>query len=388
MPGRPREVREKARHPARHALARARRASRRWVLDGEPEWVSWRKSWPGNWYGVERFFAWLETKAYKMHIRVLLSKYRAYTPCAACGGARLKPDALLWRLGTKEDADRVLAPAQRFRPHGVAIGDRQLAHAARAHDARSRAAADRPHARVLRAPHAARRRSTKRPTCCSPRSARAFAYLAEVGLGYLTLDRQSRTLSGGEVQRINLTTALGTSLVNTLFVLDEPSIGLHPRDMGRVIGVMQRLRDAGNSLVVVEHDPQIMLAADRILDMGPGPGERGGEIVFFGTPEELVRSGRVAHRRLSLRPASAPRARRRRRPAANGAAHRAPRRRRAQPEEHRRRDPAQRARLRHRRVRLRQVDAGAGRAARRAAARQGQADGSAGRASRARRAPT
>jgi len=114
-----------------------------------------------------------------------------------------------------------------------------------------------------------------------------LGYLCEVGLGYLTLDRQSRTLSGGEVQRINLTTALGTSLVNTLFVLDEPSIGLHPRDMGRVIGVMQRLRDAGNSLVVVEHDPQIMFAADRILDMGPGPGERGGEIVFFGAPEKL-----------------------------------------------------------------------------------------------------
>jgi excinuclease ABC subunit A len=114
-----------------------------------------------------------------------------------------------------------------------------------------------------------------------------LAYLGEVGLGYLTLDRQSRTLSGGEVQRINLTTALGTSLVNTLFVLDEPSIGLHPRDMGRVIDVMKKLRDAGNSLVVVEHDPQIMFSADRILDMGPGPGERGGEIVFFGDPAAL-----------------------------------------------------------------------------------------------------
>ena len=98
------------------------------------------------------------------------------------------------------------------------------------------------------------------------------------------------------MQRINLTTALGTSLVNTLFVLDEPSIGLHPRDMGRVIGVMQRLRDAGNSLVVVEHDPQIMLAADRILDMGPGPGERGGEIVFFGPPAELQARAALAHR--------------------------------------------------------------------------------------------
>ncbi|MEO8627137.1 MAG: excinuclease ABC subunit UvrA, partial [Betaproteobacteria bacterium] len=117
-----------------------------------------------------------------------------------------------------------------------------------------------------------------------------LSYLQRVGLGYLTLDRQSRTLSGGEVQRINLTTALGTSLVNTLFVLDEPSIGLHPRDMGRVIGVMKRLRDAGNSLVVVEHDPQIMLEADRLLDMGPGPGEHGGEMVFFGTPRDLTRA--------------------------------------------------------------------------------------------------
>ena len=114
------------------------------------------------------------------------------------------------------------------------------------------------------------------------------ALVRDVGLGYLTLDRQSRTLSGGEVQRINLTTALGTSLVNTLFVLDEPSIGLHPRDMGRVIAVLKRLRDAGNTLLVVEHDPQVMLAADRVIDMGPGPGERGGEVVFCGTPAELL----------------------------------------------------------------------------------------------------
>src|SRR5258706_13051009 len=128
-----------------------------------------------------------------------------------------------------------------------------------------------------------------------------LSYLQEVGLGYLTLDRQSRTLSGGEVQRINLTTALGTSLVNPLFVLDEPSIGLHPRDMGRVIGVMQRLRDAGNSLVVVEHEPQIMLAADRILDMGPGPGERGGEIVCFDTPEKLKQTHTLTAEYLSGR---------------------------------------------------------------------------------------
>jgi excinuclease ABC subunit A len=128
-----------------------------------------------------------------------------------------------------------------------------------------------------------------------------LAFLVDVGLGYLTLDRQSRTLSGGEVQRINLTTALGTSLVNTLFVLDEPSIGLHPRDMFRVVEVMHRLRNAGNSLVVVEHDPQVMLAADRVLDMGPGPGERGGEIVFNGTPEELRESATLTGRYLGGR---------------------------------------------------------------------------------------
>jgi excinuclease ABC subunit A len=117
---------------------------------------------------------------------------------------------------------------------------------------------------------------------------RRLGYLCEVGLGYLTLDRQTRTLSGGEVQRVNLTTALGTALVNTLFVLDEPSIGLHPRDMDRIVGLLHRLRDAGNTLLVVEHDPQVMLAADRILDLGPGPGERGGELVFQGTPAQLL----------------------------------------------------------------------------------------------------
>ncbi len=126
-------------------------------------------------------------------------------------------------------------------------------------------------------------------------------FLCDVGLGYLTLDRQSRTLSGGEVQRINLTTALGTSLVNTLFVLDEPSIGLHPRDMHRVVDVMHRLRNAGNSLVVVEHDPQVMLAADRLLDLGPGPGERGGQIVFNGTPDEIKRANTLTGEYLSGR---------------------------------------------------------------------------------------
>ena len=221
-----------------------------------------------------------------MHIRVLLSKYRAYTPCSACDGARLKPDALLWRLGTKDDADGVLSPPMRFRPPGVTWSGEQLAAlpGLTVHDLML-LPIDRCSAFFERVRLPAPADEAADLLLAGIRS--RLGYLQQVGLGYLTLDRQSRTLSGGEVQRINLTTALGTSLVNTLFVLDEPSIGLHPRDMGRVIGVMERLRDAGNSLVVVEHDPQIMFAADRIMDMGPGPGERGGEVVFFGTPEEL-----------------------------------------------------------------------------------------------------
>jgi excinuclease ABC subunit A len=224
---------------------------RRWVIEGEGKWAK------EVWYGVKRFFEWLETKAYKMHIRVLLSRYRAYSLCGACGGARLRPESLLWRLGEP----------------GLNVHEIMLQPIER-----TRAFID-----ALRLPGAMDQATDLLLAEIRTR----LAYLVDVGLGYLTLDRQSRSLSGGEVQRINLTTALGTSLVNTLFVLDEPSIGLHPRDMGRVIDVMHRLRDAGNSLVVVEHDPQIMLEADRILDMGPGAGERGGEIVAFDPPAAL-----------------------------------------------------------------------------------------------------
>ena len=257
------------------------KAQRHWAIHGEPEWVSWKKSWPGVWYGVARFFKWLETKAYKMHVRVLLSKYRAYTPCEACGGARLKPEALCWRLGGKISATAL------HLPRGAGFDETKLAQlpGLTVHD-------------LMLLPLdsvRARMQQLALPKMADDATAMLLKeirtrldYLADVGLGYLTLDRQSRTLSGGEVQRINLTTALGTSLTNTLFVLDEPSIGLHPRDMGRVIGVMHKLRDAGNSLVVVEHDPQVMLAADRILDMGPGPGERGGEVVYFGDTKNLI----------------------------------------------------------------------------------------------------
>jgi excinuclease ABC subunit A len=259
------------------------RNQKRWVLEGEGEWED------GRWYGVSRFFRWLETKSYRMHIRVLLSRYRAYTLCPACGGARLRPEALLFRLGTKEDADKVLAPELRFKPsevrlpnaHYVALPGLGIHDVVCLPIERARAFFERVH---LPAP-------LDDAASLLLREIRArLGYLVEVGLGYLTLDRQSRTLSGGEAQRINLTTALGTSLVNTLFVLDEPSIGLHPRDIGRVIGVLRRLRTVGNSLLVVEHDPQVMLAADRILELGPGPGERGGEVVFFGPPAKLRES--------------------------------------------------------------------------------------------------
>jgi excinuclease ABC subunit A len=258
-------------------------AQRQWVLEGEPDYREGQ--WGKRWYGVRRFFAYLESKAYKMHIRVLLSKYRSYTPCGTCGGARLKLESLLWRLGSRADADTVLPPAERFLPVGAAWSRAQLEAlpGLALHDLMQL-----PIGRLTRffatlhLPHATLDDAL---SLLLAEVRTRLSYLNDVGLAYLTLDRQSRTLSGGEVQRINLTTALGTSLVNTLFVLDEPSIGLHPRDMDRIVRALHRLRDAGNTLVVVEHDPAVMLAADRLIDMGPGPGERGGRIVFDGTPE-------------------------------------------------------------------------------------------------------
>ncbi|MDE2296557.1 MAG: excinuclease ABC subunit UvrA, partial [Burkholderiales bacterium] len=259
-------------------------AQRDWVIHGTP---NWKGNWNKQWYGVKRFFEYLESKAYKMHIRVLLSKYRSYTPCEACGGARLKTEALLWRLGTKADADAVLPPEKRFLPRGVTWSHTPLEAlpGLTVHDLMLI-----PIERLHRFFDGLTLPSTMLDDALKllqDEIRTRLKYLCDVGIGYLTLDRQSRTLSGGEVQRINLTTALGTSLVNTMFVLDEPSIGLHPRDMNRIIEAMLRLRDAGNTLVVVEHDPAVMLAADRLIDMGPGPGERGGRIVFDGPPEAV-----------------------------------------------------------------------------------------------------
>ncbi|PUE16077.1 excinuclease ABC subunit UvrA [Limnohabitans sp. MMS-10A-178] len=276
-----------------------------WVIEGSP---NWNGKWNQQWYGVHRFFGYLESKAYKMHIRVLLSKYRSYTECGDCGGARLKTDSLIWRIGSKQDADASLPKEKRFMPKGVkwtrqqlealpglslhdlmimpidklrSFFDRMTASATLENDKSAAASiANQELAHKLNGEAQALKLLLEEIT-------NRLKYLCDVGIGYLTLDRQSRTLSGGEVQRINLTTALGTSLVNTLFVLDEPSIGLHPRDMSRITQAMHRLRDAGNTLVVVEHDPAVMLAADRMIDMGPGPGEKGGHIVFDGSTQDL-----------------------------------------------------------------------------------------------------
>src|SRR5207253_439449 len=232
-----------------------------------------------RWYGVRGFFRWLESKTYKMHVRVLLSRYRAYVKCPSCDGGRYQPETLNYKLEgrapsrPKNGADSA-APSKLTLPQFAAlpISDARdlLAHIEIAPDDST--------AEMLRNEICARLR-----------------YLCEVGVGYLTLDRSTRTLSGGEMQRVNLTTCLGASLVNTLFVMDEPSVGLHPRDVGRLVRVMHNLRDKGNTLLVVEHDEQIIRAADNLIDIGPGRGERGGELVWNGGLEEFLRSARGLH---------------------------------------------------------------------------------------------
>ena len=233
-----------------------------------------------RWYGVRGFFRWLESKTYKMHVRVLLSRYRAYVKCPSCNGGRYQPETLNYKIvaavyGRRNQTNGAhRAPLQLNLPQFAALpisdardllGDIEIA----SHDST---------AEMLRNEICARLR-----------------YLCEVGVGYLTLDRSTRTLSGGEMQRVNLTTCLGASLVNTLFVMDEPSVGLHPRDVGRLVRVMHNLRDKGNTLLVVEHDEQIIRAADNLIDIGPGRGERGGELVWNGGLEEFLRSARGLH---------------------------------------------------------------------------------------------
>ena len=222
---------------------------RRAVLEGDEDFQ-----------GVVGFFRWLETRKYKVQVRVFLSRYRGYRTCPDCNGARLRREALQVKVGGLSLAEVCALPLRAVRTflESLSLDEREA-----------------PIATPVRA-----------------ELERRLRFLSHVGLDYLTLDRPFGTLSGGEAQRIALATSLGTGLVGTLYVLDEPSIGLHPRDTDRLIDVLKALRDQGNTVVVVEHDKGIMKVADHIIDLGPGAGEQGGRVVFQGSYPELIRDGR------------------------------------------------------------------------------------------------
>jgi excinuclease ABC subunit A len=214
----------------------------------------WKGS--GDWYGVEGLFKYLEKKRYKVHVRVLLARYRGYTTCPACGGARLRPEALAVTVGGRtiaEVCDLTLEDLLAF------LGSLPFTEAERA--------------RAAGLVEELRRRART---------------LVEIGLSYVTLARTMRTLSGGEAQRIQLGSAIGNALTGTLYVLDEPTVGLHARDTYRLLAVLKRLAAAGNAVVVVEHDTDVIRAADHVIDLGPGAGALGGHLVFEGTPEALT----------------------------------------------------------------------------------------------------
>jgi len=207
--------------------------------------------------GLNAFFTMVERKAYKIYYRVMLSRYRAYTTCPGCGGTRLRPEALNVRIAGRRLPDVVQSTVHEAREFirtlDLPAFDLEVAR------------------RILEELN------------------RRLAYLDDVGIGYLTLDRLSSTLSGGESQRINLATSLGSSLVGAVYVLDEPSIGLHPRDNGRLIAILQALRRVGNTVIVVEHDADMMRASDVIIDLGPRAGEQGGQVVFNGPPDAILK---------------------------------------------------------------------------------------------------
>ncbi|MBA4138028.1 MAG: excinuclease ABC subunit A [Opitutus sp.] len=249
---------------------------KQFVIEGSPGYNGEDKAWPAYWYGLKGFFRYLEKTTYKMHVRVFLSRYRSYNQCPECHGARLQPEALCWKWRGQTLPQLYQLPVSELlaliRDHGAParVKKREVGNG----DAASSPRSDAHHQRDLAYDSIVTR----------------LRYLEQVGLGYLTLDRTSRTLSGGEVERVNLTSCLGTSLVDTLFVLDEPSVGLHPRDIDRLIGIIRTLTDAGNTVVVVEHDEAMIRAADHVLEIGPEPGARGGEVVFQGDVAALLRS--------------------------------------------------------------------------------------------------
>jgi excinuclease ABC subunit A len=216
----------------------------------EDLWVS------GDWYGIKGFFDWMETKAYKMHVRVFLSRYRSYTTCSACRGKRLQPESLCFKVSGKTLPEL----------WSMSIGDLL------------------PWFLHLKSEIPNLKSPDPTLTLVLTEISSRLSYLDQVGLSYLSLDRTTRTLSGGEVERVNLTTCLGAALTGTLFVLDEPTVGLHPRDIDRLVGIMHNLRDKGNTLVVVEHEQTVMQAADHLVDLGPGAGSFGGTLIYQGPP--------------------------------------------------------------------------------------------------------
>ena len=219
-----------------------------------------RLLWRGNEYfhGLDDFFAYIDSERRKIQFRVMKARYTGKTTCPECGGSRLRREALYVKVGGKTVADLVVMPVDELIAFfaGLELDG---------HDTKTAA-------RIL------------------VEIRNRLQYLADVGLGYLTLDRLSSTLSGGESQRINLSTSLGSNLTGSLYILDEPSIGLHPRDTNRLIGVLKQLRDLGNTVIVVEHEEEVIRAADYIVDIGPKAGYNGGEVVFSGTLPQLLKS--------------------------------------------------------------------------------------------------
>lgn len=235
--------------------------------------------------GLKGFFAWLEKKKYKMHVRVFLSRWRTYSTCKSCEGKRLSHEALAYRLADCSFADLCSLSINRLAQ--LIRESTQSRSIQTAHE--DHFSSDTPSNFWLAAEEQAQYNASEPVRQVLSR----LEYLQDVGLGYLSLDRPLHTLSSGESQRVNLTTLLGSSLVDMLYVFDEPTVGLHTADVDRVAQAILKIRDRGNTVILVEHEPSMMKLADRILEIGPGAGEFGGEVVFDGAPEALMQSDSV-----------------------------------------------------------------------------------------------
>jgi excinuclease ABC subunit A len=261
--------------------------------------------------GVHAFLEELEEKRYKQYVRVFLRQYQSAQPCPTCGGGKLRPEALWIRVGGRTIAEAAAMPLAGLRGWVEGLGNREAGRGKRNGEGREARSEERgeevpggsnPQS-AIRNPQSEALTGAEREIAeniLKELTAR-LGFLDDVGLGYLTLDRQTRTLSGGEAQRITLANALGSSLVDTLYVLDEPTIGLHPADNERLLGLLLRLRSAGNTVLVVEHDPDAMRLADHLVELGPGSGEWGGQLVFQGTPAEILDADTLTGRYLSGR---------------------------------------------------------------------------------------